>query len=67
MEIDVYLLICVFRKNANEIYRGIKQWHCTHRFDLCAVGQLLDGVVVLCVELEQDGHLEGGSLRGHTT
>lgn len=43
------------------------QWHCTHYFDLCAVGQLLDGVAVLCVELEQDGHLEGGGLQGHDT
>lgn len=64
MEINVYLLINVFRKNANEIcYRDIKKWHCTHCFDLCAVGQLLDGVAVLCVELEQDGHLEGGGLQ----
>lgn len=46
---------------------NIKQWHYTHYFDLCAVGQLLDGVAVLCVELEQDGHLEGGGLQGHDT
>ncbi len=45
----------------------IKQWHRTHYFDPCAVGQLLDGVAVLCIELEQDGHLEGGGLRRHGT
>lgn len=35
----------------------------THSFDLCAVGELLDGVTVLCVVLQQDGHLEGGCLQ----
>lgn len=35
----------------------------TYSFDLCAVGQLLDGVTVLCVVLQQDGHLEGGGLQ----
>lgn len=32
-------------------------------FDLRAVGELLDGVHVLCVVLQQDGHLEGGGLQ----
>lgn len=35
-----------------------------HRFDLRAVGQLLHRVAVLCVVLQQDGHLEGGGLQG---
>lgn len=35
----------------------------THRFDLCAVSELLDGVTVLCVVLQQEGHLEGGRLQ----
>lgn len=36
---------------------------CSHSFDLCAVSELLDGVTVLCVVLQQDGHLEGGGLQ----
>lgn len=34
-----------------------------YNFDLCAVGELLDGVTVLRVVLQQDGHLEGGGLQ----
>lgn len=36
---------------------------CPHSFDLRAVSQLLDGVAVLGVVLQQDGHLEGGGLQ----
>ena len=36
----------------------------TDRFDLCAVGELLHCVDVLCVELQEDGHLECGGLEG---
>lgn len=36
-----------------------------HCFNLCAVDKLLDGTDVFCVELEQNGHLEGGGLWGH--
>lgn len=34
-----------------------------YSLDLCAVGELLDGVAVLRVVLQQDGHLEGGGLQ----
>ena len=34
-----------------------------YSFDLCAVSQLLHSVTVLCVVLQQDGHLEGGGLQ----
>lgn len=34
-----------------------------HGLDLRAVGELLDGVAVLGVVLQQDGHLEGGGLQ----
>lgn len=34
-----------------------------HNFNLCAVGELLDGVTVLRVVLQQDCHLEGGGLQ----
>lgn len=36
---------------------------CSHSFDLCTVSELLDGVTVLSVVLQQDGHLEGGGLQ----
>lgn len=36
---------------------------CAHSFDLCTVSELLDGVTVLSVVLQQDGHLEGGGLQ----
>lgn len=35
----------------------------SHSFDLSAVSELLDGVAVLGVVLQQDGHLEGGGLQ----
>lgn len=35
----------------------------TDRLDLCAVGELLDGVGVLCVKLQEDGHLERRGLQ----
>lgn len=35
----------------------------TNSFDLRAVSELLDGVTVLCVVLQQDGHLESGGLQ----
>lgn len=35
----------------------------SYSFDLCAVSELLDSVTVLCVVLQQDGHLEGGGLQ----
>lgn len=38
----------------------------THYFNLGAVGQLLNSVAVLCVELQQNGHLEGGCLERKT-
>lgn len=36
---------------------------CAYNFDLRAVSELLDGVTVLCVVLQKDGHLEGGGLQ----
>lgn len=38
----------------------------THYFNLRAVSQLLNSVAVLCVELQQNGHLEGGCLKRKT-
>lgn len=35
----------------------------TNSFDLRAVGELLDGVTVFRVVLQQDGHLEGRGLQ----
>ena len=36
-----------------------------YNFDVRAVSELLDCVDVLCVVLQQDGHLERGRLEGH--
>ena len=36
----------------------------TYNFDLRAVCQLLDRVNILCVVLQQNGHLKGGGLWG---
>lgn len=55
------------------VQRNTVQWLCcrfnssaTHHFNLRAVGQLLNGVDVLGIELQQNRHLEGGRLKRTT-